>query len=161
MRSILNSKTIPAPRTYEELESVHSLAMDQLRYHEARSARSQKLFKRSRTLAECLSIACAFLAAMNVTGPTLVLLTGLIALLMRLDTSNRWQENWTNSRQTADNLRVEITLYNDRKGAYSASDYEDVFAERVFELIKQEGSLWTSAQRAQQVAQSQSPQPVG
>lgn len=126
--------------TWERLE-------DQIGWYDAKSRRSQALYKRLKLLEMAIAASLPVVAAMEsavwVTGS----LAALIVVLEGGQHLYQFQEHWITYRSTAEALKHEHFLYLAAAGPYATGDRHRVLAERIEGLISQEHAKWTASQQ--------------
>jgi hypothetical protein len=116
---------------------------DQIRWHDGRGKRSQRLFKwlKGAQIASAASI--PVLTALRVSPWVAAALGGSIVAIEGVQQLNQYQNLWLNYRATAEALNHEKYLYLAQAGPYaSKNDSHRLLAERIEVLISQEDQKW-------------------
>lgn len=135
----------------------------QIQYHEAKSAKSQRRYKRIKGTEIVAAAFIPFLAALHVADTaayvktalaiTTALLGVLITILEGVLHLNQYQQLWITSRSACEALNHEKYLYFAKAGDYVKSDEPAVLlAERVEAIALQENAKWASLLQQQREA---------
>ena len=129
---------------------------DQMRWLGAKAARCQRMHKRLR-IAQLLSAAAIpfvngwqqdlphLLGTMSFSAFLSGLLGLAVVLLMAIQQTGKYHENWINYRQAAEALKSEQHLHTVGAGHYAASaDPDRLLAERVEDILQRENRTWVS-----------------
>ena len=155
--------TIPADP--EKIASVTKRLDDQIQYHERKSAKSQRRYKRIKGTEMVAAALIPFLAALHVADThayvktTLAIATALLGVLITVLEGilqlNQYQQLWVTSRSACEALNHEKYLYFAKAGDYAKSDEPVVLlAERVEAIAFEENAKWASLLRQQKEAKS-------
>ena len=137
----------------------------QIQYHEAKSAKSQRRYKRIKGTEIVAAALIPFLAALHVADThayvktilavTTALLGVLITVLEGILQLNQYQQLWITSRSACEALNHEKYFYFAKAGDYARSDEPVVLlAERVEAIALQENARWASLLQPQREAES-------
>ena len=137
----------------------------QIQYHEAKSATSQRHYKRIKGTEIVAAALIPFLAALHVAdnlasvritlAVTTALLGVLITILEGILQLNQYQQLWITCRSACEALNHEKYLYFAKAGDYAKSDEPVVLlAERIEAIALQENARWASLLQQQKEAKS-------
>jgi len=137
----------------------------QIQYYEAKSAKSQRRYKRIKGTEIVAAALIPFLAALHVADThayvktilavTTALLGVLITVLEGILQLNQYQQLWITSRSACEALNHEKYFYFAKAGDYARSDEPVVLlAERVEAIALQENARWASLLQPQREAKS-------
>ena len=137
---------------------------DQIRYHENKSSKSQRLYKRIKSTVIVAAALIPFLAALHLpeNNPAIRISLGvltavmgvLITILEGILQLNQYQQLWITSRSAAETMNHEKFLYLAKAGDYStAKDPVGLLAERIEAIGTQENVKWASLQQQQKKEQ--------
>jgi len=149
----------------ETIASVMKRLDGQIQYHEAKSAKSQRRYKRIKGTEIVAAALIPFLAALHVAdihpyvkttlAVTTALLGVLITILEGILQLNQYQQLWTTSRSACEALNHEKYLYFAKAGDYTKSDEPVVLlAERVEAIAFEENAKWASVVQQQKADKS-------
>jgi len=135
----------------------------QIQYHEAKSAKSQRRYKRIKGTEIVAAALIPFFAALHVADThayvrttlavTTALLGVLITILEGILQLNQYQQLWTTSRSACEALNHEKYLYFAKAGDYTKSDEPvALLAERVEAIAFEENAKWASVLQQQKEA---------
>jgi hypothetical protein len=137
--------------TRKPTKTMREIAEEQHEYHEDRSSSAKKLLQASKVAIQIITVMIAVAAATNTPRPVIILLTGTIGSIGALEGIFNWHERWTNSRKTAEVLRIQNMLYDNGCGPYSNPDTKkEVFSRRLTEILGDELSRWELAQEGRE-----------
>jgi Protein of unknown function (DUF4231) len=141
----LGEQTTATDVTMQRLE-------DQIHWYSSRSRAAQHTYKRMKVVEILAAAMIPFIAGLHF--PYVAMVTGglgvLVTVIEGLIHLNQYQQNWTSYRATAEALKHEKYTYLAKAGAYSsAADPHALLAERIENLVSQEGAHWISAQDQQ------------
>jgi hypothetical protein len=143
---------IPGP-IGERLES-------QIKYHEGKSSRYQKYYKRIKTAEIIAAAMIPFLSALHVADNhpymrySLAIATAMMGVLITILEGilqlYQFQQIWITSRATAEGMNHEKFMYLAKAGAYAtAPNPLSLLAERIETIGSQENAKWASIQQPQ------------
>jgi hypothetical protein len=149
-----------SPTEAEKSATVLARLDDQIKYHEGKSSKCQKKYKRIKSTEIIAAALIPFLAALHVADnhPTirvsLAVLTALMGVIITILEGilqlNQYQQLWITSRSACEALNHEKYLYLARAGDYaSAKDPVVLLAERVEAIGSQENTKWASLLQSQ------------
>src|SRR5271167_1978289 len=132
----------------------------QIKYHENKSSKYQKYYKRIKTAEIIAAAMIPFLSALHVAEKpnyaTYALAIGtallgvLITILEGILQLYQFQQTWITSRATAEGMIHEKFMYLARAGAYAtAANPLSLLAERIETIGSQENAKWASIQQPQ------------
>ncbi len=134
---------------------------DQLAWMGSKAAAAQRMHKRLKILQVISAALIPFVTGWQIDAPHLVgsmpfssFLAGflgvVVVLLMALQQTGKYQENWLNYRQTVEALKSERHLHEVGAGAYqAATDPDRLFAERIEDILQRENQAWVSHTKRQ------------
>ena len=133
---------------------------DQISYHNQKSSRYQKYYKRMKVIEIVAAALIPFLAALHVADThdyvkfafaiTTALLGVLITILEGVLQLYQFQQIWITSRATCEAMNHEKFLYLAKAGAYAtAPDPLALLAERIETIGAQENTKWATLQQPQ------------
>lgn len=133
---------------------------DQIAYHNRKSSKYQKYYKRIKTVEIISAALIPFLSALHVAETHdyvryslaigTALLGVLITILEGLLQLYQFQQIWITSRATAEGLTHEKFMYLAKAGAYATvPDPLALLAERIETIGSQENAKWASIQQPQ------------
>ena len=138
---------------------------DQIQYHEGKSAKCQRRYKRIKGTEIVAAALIPFLAALHVADThayvktTLAITTALLGVLITILEGtlqlNQYQQLWITSRSACEALNHEKYLYSAKAGDYAKSNESLVLlAERVEAISLQENAKWASLLQQQRESRS-------
>jgi Protein of unknown function (DUF4231) len=153
-----------APATPAIADPVMARLDDQIGYHEAKSAKCQRYYKRIKLFEIIAAALIPFLAALHVSdssgyvhfgiGIVTAVLGVMITILEGVLQLNQYQQLWITSRATGEAMKHEKFMYMAKAGAYAtAADPHALLAERIETIGSQENTRWAS------LAQQSPPKP--
>jgi hypothetical protein len=151
---------VSTPTESEKAAVVLARLNDQISYHERKSAKCQRYYKRIKSTEIVAAALIPFLATLHVadTHPTLrvaiavgTALTGvLITILEGVLQLNQYQQLWLTSRSACEAMNHEKYLYLAKAGDYAKStDPAGLLAERTEAIGLQENTKWASMLQSQ------------
>ena len=136
-------------------DSVVDRLEDQINWYDAKSRKSQVMFKRAKVAEIFAAALIPFLAGVSfpygkyITGGLGVLITILEGILHL----NQYQQLWSTYRSTCEALKHEKYVYLVGAGPYTdAANARKMLAERIESLVSQEHAQWSSVQQQSQKA---------
>jgi len=117
----------------------------ELNWYDTKSIRNKSLYYIFQMSLIILSATTPLLALSELKWPTTVT-ASVVAILAGMIKFLNLQENWFNYRSICETLRKEKHLYDAEVGDYSnTKDKQQLFVERVENLISREHTLWQSS----------------
>jgi disulfide bond formation protein DsbB len=149
-----------APATLDPRDPIIARLEDQIKYHEAKSAKCQRYYKRIKLFEIIAAALIPFLAALHVSdtipivhfgiGIVTAALGVMITILEGVLQLNQYQQLWITSRATAEAMKHEQFMYVAKAGAYAAAaDAHALLAERIETIGSQENTKWASLTQQQ------------
>jgi Protein of unknown function (DUF4231) len=138
---------------------------DQIAYHNKKSAKYQKYYKRIKVTEIVAAALIPFLSALHVAenhqyvryalAIGTALLGVLITILEGILQLYQFQQIWITSRATCESMNHEKFMYLAKAGAYAtAPDALALLAERIETIGSQENAKWTSLAQQQPASKS-------
>ena len=138
----------------------------QIKYHENKSSRYQKYYKRIKVVEIVAAALIPFLSALHIPDNHLysryalavatAFLGVLITILEGVLQLYQFQQIWITSRATAEGMNHEKFMYLAKAGAYAtAPDPLALLAERIETIGSQENAKWASIQQPQKAKASE------
>ncbi len=130
-----------------EEDYLKSRLQDQLAYFETKSAYNQRWYKRLKVLVILMSVSIPFLSGLiEKFGFPITITVGLlgvgIAIIEGIQQVYSFQENWSNYRKTAEQLKREEYLFKTKSGPYKSNGDVQTLAERIESILENENSSW-------------------
>ena len=158
--------TAPTPVTTSDIPGpIGARLDDQIAYHNRKSSKYQKYYKRIKTVEIIAAAMIPFLSALHVAENhdylryTLAIATALLGVLITILEGvlqlYQFQQIWITSRATAEGMMHEKFMYLAKAGAYAtAPDPLALLAERIETIGSQENAKWASIQQPQKAAKA-------
>ena len=132
----------------------------QIKYHENKSSKYQRYYKRIKTIEIIAAAMIPVLSALHVADKpdyatyTLAIATALLGVLITIFEGilqlYQFQQIWITSRATAEAMNHEKFMYLAKAGAYAtAPNPLSLLAERIETIGSQENAKWASIQQPQ------------
>ena len=146
------------PSPYDSSDPIIARLEDQIKWYDAKSSRSQRIYRRIKVTEIIAAALIPFLSALHlsdvksgvpVTIGTIVALLGvLITVLEGILQLNQYQHIWITYRATCEAMQHEKFTYIARAGVYAtATDSRATLAERMEAIGSQENTKWASLQQ--------------
>jgi hypothetical protein len=150
-----------APATALVVDPIMVRLDEQIAYYDAKSAKSQRYYKRIKIYEIIAAALIPFLSALHVADNrsevriALGIVTALMGVLITICEGvlqlNQYQQIWTTYRATAEAMKHEKFIYLAKGGAYAtAADPRALLAERIEALGSQENTKWASLVQQEQ-----------
>ncbi|MBI5917321.1 MAG: DUF4231 domain-containing protein [Bacteroidetes bacterium] len=120
---------------------------DQVNWLGDKAASNQKSYKRLRTISLVASVLIPFLSGFTDNYGLVVTITvgslgAVLAICQGLLALNRYHENWTEYRMTAETLKREKLFYETKTGVYSGNGGFNLFVENAEKILAGENQKW-------------------
>jgi hypothetical protein len=122
---------------------VKTRLVEQIKWYDGKSVKNKRLCIACQM---CIFLLAAGLIYIGYFGNIPLWIVGLIGVLLMLiesvDALFKFKEKWINYRTTAESLKHEKNLYDNKAGVYSKEGADKLVVERVEALISKENSYW-------------------
>ncbi len=121
----------------------------QIEWYDSKSLQNQRLYKGFQTTVILLSFLTPIIIALSYDDSKIIsiIVSSIVAILSTIIATFKFYENWVNYRTTCESLRKEEYYYNFEIGPYKGEKKEELFVQRIEELISKEHSLWGDLQK--------------